>query len=488
MLVGGFGTVAQGGALSVAELTALSPARVWIGLTNSDAVGLRVDLQAEVFADGALIGAGVLPNVATGSSGFNNARLQEIPLALTDGAVEVPAGTELALVVSVRRTCSGGGHNAGTVRLWYDGQPVDTGRGRDAGSRFDATIDGAARDFFLRSGFSLSEDAGTSRVSVDAAVNSSAACPDRSYLPFVTWSMTFPTAPGPVTFAVLSDTPFGDAQRSAFPALVNAINADPTVGFVLHAGNVKSGSSTCDDARFVDLVGLFNTFVDPFVLTPGDNEWTDCHRTAAGGFLPTERLEAVRRTFFPDPRSTLGAHPMPVMTQADEPDHSAYRENVLFQHSQVVFATVHVVGSENDLEPWAQLPGGDRPDLRLAEFEARKAAALDWIDAAFDLARLTRAAGVLLMMHAEPADTPGFADIRARIVSRSREFGAVDPVGRPVLLVHGGEGVFEVEPNYAGVTNLTRLGTFGDTATQWLRVTADPGSPGVFSWTPETVP
>jgi hypothetical protein len=38
------------------------------------------------------------------------------------------------------------------------------------------------------------------------------------------------------------------------------------------------------------------------------------------------------------------------------------------------------------------------------------------------------------------------------------------------------------------VPNLTRLETFGETATQWLRVTVDPGKPGVFSWEPQTVP
>jgi Calcineurin-like phosphoesterase len=284
-----------------------------------------------------------------------------------------------------------------------------------------------------------------------------------------------------VTFALLGDTPFGDAQRAGFPFLVDAINADKRIRFVLHAGNVKNASSTCDDARFTDLAGLFDTFDEPFVLTPGNNEWTDCHRTSAGSFLPTERLEAVRGIFFPRPGRTLGAQQMPVMTQADDPQHSPYRENVLFVRSQVVFATVHVVGSENDLAPWAQLPGGDRPDLRLAEFEARKAAALDWIDTAFEIAQISDAAGVLLMMHAEPTNTPGYADIRDWIVSRSAEFG------RPVLLVHGDEALFEVEPAYAGVPNLTRLGTFGNTATRWLRVTVHPGTPEVFSWTPEIV-
>ena len=124
---------------------------MWIGLKNSDAVGLRVDLKADVLADAALIGSGVLPNVATGSSGFNNARLQAIPLTLVGGAVEMPEETELALTVSVRRTCFGSGHNSGTVRLWYNGQPVDSASGRDAGSHFEATIDGEELAFFLRS-------------------------------------------------------------------------------------------------------------------------------------------------------------------------------------------------------------------------------------------------------------------------------------------------------------------------------------------------
>ncbi len=188
----------------------------------------------------------------------------------------------------------------------------------------------------------------------------------------------------PVEVALIADTPYGDAQRRQFPALVRDINADPQVRMVLHAGDVKNGSSTCDDARFADLAALYGTFADPFVLTPGDNEWTDCHRAAAGRFLPTERLEAVRRVFYPEPGRTLGRRTTSVVTQAQDPEHAAYVENVRFTLSRVTVATVHVVGSENDLEPWAQLPGGDRPDPRLAEFEARRAANLDWIGTAFD--------------------------------------------------------------------------------------------------------
>ncbi|MGE5764958.1 MAG: metallophosphoesterase [Mycobacterium leprae] len=105
----------------------------------------------------------------------------------------------------------------------------------------------------------------------------------------------------PLTFVLIGDVPYGDVQRAQFPALVADVNADPKVRMVLHAGDVKNGGSACSDERFADLTALFDTFEDPFVLTPGDNEWTDCHRTAAGSYLPTERLEAVRHYFFRRP-------------------------------------------------------------------------------------------------------------------------------------------------------------------------------------------
>ena len=285
-----------------------------------------------------------------------------------------------------------------------------------------------------------------------------------------------------MTFALLGDTPYGEPQRAVFPALVETINAERGVRFVLHAGDVKNSSSTCDDARFADLAELFGTFADPFVLTPGDNEWTDCHHADAGRYPPTERLDAVRRVFYPTDGRTLGRHPMRVRNQAADPRHRAFRENVLFTYHGVVFATVHVVGGANGLLPWAELPGGDRPKARTAEVAARTAAALDWIDAAFALAARTDAPGVLLMMQAEPTGARGFAEIRTRITGHARGYR------KPVLLVHGDEHVYEVQRAYAGVRNLTRLETFGNTATRWLRVTADPRTPGVFSWRPRIVP
>ena len=167
-----------------AQLTALSPAQVWVGLKNSDAVGLRLDLLAEVSLNESRIGAGQLHNVASGSSGFNNARLNAVPLILFI-PVEVLSGDVLSLTLSVRRTCFGGGHNSGTPRLWFNDSQAD--------SRFGATIDDEISEFFLLEDFVLDTILGLGpKTIIDVAVNNKAPCPARPYTPFGTWSITLP--------------------------------------------------------------------------------------------------------------------------------------------------------------------------------------------------------------------------------------------------------------------------------------------------------
>ncbi|HEV8119834.1 MAG TPA: Ig-like domain-containing protein, partial [Candidatus Polarisedimenticolia bacterium] len=143
------------GAKAFASVTSLSPAKVWIGLFNSDDVGIRFDLQATVLKSGTPIGSGVLTSVFAGSSGFNNAVLDSIPLTLT-APVQMVSGDSLQIKLEARNACSGSTKNTGRARLWYNGQPIDSGATRDAGSRFDATIGGSNTNYYLRTGSALS--------------------------------------------------------------------------------------------------------------------------------------------------------------------------------------------------------------------------------------------------------------------------------------------------------------------------------------------
>ncbi len=156
----------------------------------------------------------------------------------------------------------------------------------------------------------------------------------------------------PMTTAVIGDVPYGAAQEARFGDFIDAVNDDPKVRAVVHVGDIKSGSTTCSDERFAAVRGAFDTFKDPVVYTPGDNEWTDCHRAAAGAYLPTERLASLRDIFYPEPGRTLGGRERQVNIQADFRGFEDYVENQMWLDSKVVFSTVHVVGSNNGLAPW----------------------------------------------------------------------------------------------------------------------------------------
>jgi hypothetical protein len=158
------------------QLTALSTANVWIGLRNSDDVGTDFDLLAEVLKNNTLIGSGQLNNVPGGSSGFNNAVLRTINLALPSAQDFCP-GDMLSIRISARIAASSR-HRSGTARLWFNDAA--------ANSRFGATLGGAANTYFFLDGFVLGTAAGpgpkrTVDVLVDRAVGGN------PFKPFGTW-------------------------------------------------------------------------------------------------------------------------------------------------------------------------------------------------------------------------------------------------------------------------------------------------------------
>jgi len=294
------------------------------------------------------------------------------------------------------------------------------------------------------------------------------------------------------TFALIGDGPYGASAVARFDRMLEEINADREIAFVLHAGDIKSASESCGDellrARFAQLQQLRV----PLVYTPGDNEWADCHVTAGGRFHPLERLAALRRVFFPNPHATTGGTTMPVETQADDPRHREFVENVRFVRNGIIFATLHAIGSGNDLDPWRGM-GNDskrrpRPE-RIAEFQRRENANLAWLDAAFDQATRTGARGLVLLMQANPrfelspgsADRAGFEALATRLQHRAAAFR------RPVLLLHGDFHVYVVdypldrEDMVPRAPNLMRVQTFGAPFVGWVRIRVDPSDSKLFS-------
>lgn len=301
---------------------------------------------------------------------------------------------------------------------------------------------------------------------------------------------------GHFAFAVIGDVPYGAEQVSAFPGWVDRINAEPDVALAFHVGDIKNGSSRCDDAYYDLIREQFDRFHVPLVYTPGDNEWTDCHRANNGSYHPLERLDMIRETFFAEPGRTLGVKPTKVNPQAER----GFPENVSLREQGVSMAAVHVVGSNNGRAPWTGLDETQPTAEQSAQERARMAAAIDLVRSTFDTARQRNDRAVAIFLQADMFD-PGyqptwdvsaFAPLVQALVDESSAFDGevylfdgdshtytVDhplAAGSPWLAVHGVEGAAD---------NLTRITVNGAAANAngFLKVTVGrPGAGQVLSW------
>jgi len=167
-------------AVDCPQLTALGAASIWLGLKNSDDVGTKFDLLAEVLKNGVVVGSGQLNDVPGGSSGFNNAVQRAINQSLSSSQSLCPGDT-LSIRLSVRVAASSG-HVSGTARLWFNDSA--------ANSRFTATIGGVTSDYYLRSGFTLVTTAGPGpKSTIDVTVNRNQN--GNPWKPFGTWTIGF---------------------------------------------------------------------------------------------------------------------------------------------------------------------------------------------------------------------------------------------------------------------------------------------------------
>lgn len=290
------------------------------------------------------------------------------------------------------------------------------------------------------------------------------------------------------SFVALGCMPYGKQNFAAYERLLTEINRHRPA-FTVHCGDTKAGAEPPSEEFLIQVRTWFNELEGAVMYTPGDNEWTDVHRTNNGAADPQVWLGKVRATYFSDERS-MGRAPIPLITQRRDPAFAKFVENARWSRAGVIFATVHVVGSNNNNQP--NVPGA------VEEFRERDAANTAWIRATFAEARQTEAAGVALFFQAEPINNlvaaqragreSGFAQFLATIDAEARTFA------KPVLLVHADEHRYRLEPKVAllpsagPLDNVTRLETFGANDLHAVLVVVDPVSPQVFQAGPLVVP
>lgn len=311
------------------------------------------------------------------------------------------------------------------------------------------------------------------------------------------WLVAGGSAAKALEFVVLGDMPYGQDQVRSLQFIGGKIR-EAEFPFVIHYGDLKAGNAPCDDALLAERRNLLLQLVEGGLFyTPGDNDWTDCDRAAAGGFDELERLDKIRAFFFSE--DTPSRPEWQVARQS--PD---YPENARWVHDGLQFVSLHIVGSDNGRR---EIEGTDPPEKALDAVDARDQANLVWLDAAFDHARRNDREGLVVVIHADPGEI-AHHEHRARACSGSERVACnpyrpflqrlteqSDLFDKPVLLVHGSTSNYCLDEGFGGwrAPKLWRLNGPGDfTVIDATVVRFDPNDPSPFRarglLTQDTVP
>lgn len=300
------------------------------------------------------------------------------------------------------------------------------------------------------------------------------------------FALTATASAAPFKFVALGDMPYKLPDDYArFEALIGDVNKlNPA--FTIHVGDIKSGSTPCSDENFQKVKDEFGLFQNPLIYTPGDNEWTDCHREKAGKFDPLERLGKIREMFFKEQGDkSFGQKPITLTRQP------SLIENSRWAQGGVIFSTIHVVGSNNGME---------RNIASVGEYFARNAANLEWIKATFAEAKEKNAPAVVIAFQADlfygsPVllTDVGLRDTVTTLATEAKAYG------KPVLLIQGDSHTLVIDHplteaganTFLGQTaaspalrNVTRLQVMGEADIGAVEVTVDTSTPSVFSFKP----
>jgi hypothetical protein len=251
------------------------------------------------------------------------------------------------------------------------------------------------------------------------------------------------------------------------------------------------------------------------VYLPGDNEWTDCHRVSNGGYHAIERLSFLRSTFFTSNQS-LGQTTMTLDRQ------ESYPENVRWNKGIVLFVGINMPGSNNNHEMNIATTGanatawpGDRP-IAEAEYVARNAANIAWINQSFDIAQNdSTIKAVMIFAQANPFErflepgqgylTSGYADfvrtVRYRTVALNKPVAYVNGdthtwrLDKPLYETYpcnvasaGAACVPTALPTTGKIENFIRHEVFAQNDSHWTLVRVEPQNPNIFVFEQQIVP
>jgi len=284
----------------------------------------------------------------------------------------------------------------------------------------------------------------------------------------------------PFSFGLMGDQPYNNLLETATDGLIQHMNQDPDVQWILHVGDIKGGGEPCTNELITRRIEQLQRSQKPLLFVPGDNEWTDCHRASNGGYDSQERLSYLRQLAFAQPTS-LGRKTFTVRQQTSPP----FPEHLMWYQGRTLFISLNIPGSNNDLDAPSSRKSSKAEIQRL--FNEREKAIDAWLTQAEKAFadKTSPPSETVIAIQGNPIDgsggvfNNGYKNFMARLVRY------IDQTGRPVLLIHGDTHRFKWDKptlkKFGGTAQTDalfyRLEGWGHPfVNTWVKVTVNPGA------------
>ena len=283
---------------------------------------------------------------------------------------------------------------------------------------------------------------------------------------------TMAVADDRLRFIVFGDAPYSDEQSRELEEDLAPMIREAKVPFLIHLGDFKGSKESCTKLLIRKRYNqLMNLHPRPVFYTPGDNEWTDCDHTKK--LEPKDRRPELERLDFL--RTLIRSRPLTLPDGWNYARQPNFPENARWTQGKVMFATVHIVGTNNGRHYI------DKDDIERALdlVDKRDEANRVWLKEAFDAAHKYNSGAVVIASQADVIDVEN--DVRDMPCSRTVRMrcDAFAPFRdhlmrlaagfkKPVLFVHGDTKWFCLDKTFGGkiAPLLWRLNALGDTTSK----------------------
>lgn len=265
----------------------------------------------------------------------------------------------------------------------------------------------------------------------ESPTNTPVASPLQTFAPALVSEEETP-APAPPETTVYITSGFLPANLKAqAETLLPKLPGSEEDSFLVHLGdwNDINSARSCNETEFQSTADFFSASSVPVYWSVGDNEFNDCSS-------PSDALETWKNTFIDYETQYWQPPPWTVLRQGElSAMYSDYTENLVFEHGQIVFLTINLVGSRVHNEQ---------------EFDSRLEANLAWIEFSYDFYK-DSANMMVIFAHSGPDNgNPSNQDFYNDLLTAIED----DYENMQFVLISRGSNKWGIKKKHDGISNL----------------------------------